>query len=125
MPLYAPLRRNQMQSSRWLLEDTISGIQQFGIYKSSFPLISQVTSISHNSGPTFPPNHASRDCVTPVELEARFLPRLRSSAPVHMGLGINSDLGLGPIVDTGTRSLQDIDSSNSMDITEGEDTPLN
>ncbi|KAL4376319.1 hypothetical protein GQ457_02G029080 [Hibiscus cannabinus] len=32
--------------------------------------------------PTFPPNHASRDCVTPAELEARFLQRLRSSAPL-------------------------------------------
>ncbi|KAL4377726.1 hypothetical protein GQ457_02G029090 [Hibiscus cannabinus] len=94
-------------------------------YINPILVISLVNSISHNFGPTFPPNHASRDCVTYAELEARFLQRLRSSAPVHMGLGINSDLGLGPIVDTGTRSLQVIDSSNSMDITDGEDTPLN
>ncbi|KAL4377395.1 hypothetical protein GQ457_02G029020 [Hibiscus cannabinus] len=82
MPLCAPLRRNQIQSSLWLLEDNISGIEQFGIYKSNFPVISRVNSISRNFGPTFPPNHASRDCVTPAELEARFLQRLRSSAPV-------------------------------------------
>ncbi|KAK8713142.1 hypothetical protein V6N13_148365 [Hibiscus sabdariffa] len=72
------------------------------------------------------PRHdlAPSDSATPVMLEEKLTPRLKSSDPVHVGLGTDLGNGLGPSMTTGSKTLQILEPTDAMDISVGEDIPL-